>query len=608
MAKKREILQEYKKKASDYQYALESSLETYDATQEKIVPFKLFKKQKEFFRNLCNYPKNITIKNRQAGVTTVSCAYAALSMVFSSTKAPEYIISIAHNQEKAKKNLGQIREFIKQLQPERFFGTKNRFTLNSQTYIELPNGSSAQAIANSEDAGRGGTPTFILLDEAAFIEGGKDAYTAIVNSQVTGGRLVMLSTPNGLDEVYYETYANAQANNNDYKISYFTWYEDPRFNKDLKWIKTDDIIDYIKKDDSNKFENVIDDTERKQTPSELMRKGYKPWSTWFEKQCRANNLDKRKIAQELQCTFIGSGDNVVDSDIIQQQEYENVLDPIAKEEDGNLWIWEHPVKDKKYIAALDVSLGTSEDYTGFCIIDFDDFKQVLEYKGKIKPDDAATLIDKYSRMYNAYTTLDITGGWGISTYRRLIDYKFPLRLLHYEEDMLDSNGLVTENSVAGLNFQKKNNRTKIVEAMETAMRNGFIVRSTRLIDEMKKFVFDDNGRPDHIRGAHDDVLMAVSMCLFIAETRFKRLEANKESTQFMLNNWRLETAPINRVETNQEASTPYMDPFKIGGDDDDDLLEQMGIKNANNIKNTQKYNWLLRDPRGGISNKRKHKK
>ena len=43
----------------------------------------------------------------------------------------------------------------------------------------------------------------------------------------------------------------------------------------------------------------------------------------------------------------------------------------------------------KYIMGIDVSRGDSEDFTTFCIIDFDEREQVLEYLGKIPPDVAA---------------------------------------------------------------------------------------------------------------------------------------------------------------------------------------------------------------------------
>ena len=60
-----------------------------------------------------------------------------------------------------------------------------------------------------------------------------------------------------------------------------------------------------------------------------------------------------------------------------------VEEPKEKYASGQLWVWEEPVKDHKYIMGIDVSRGDSEDFTSIIIIDFDERKQVLEYLGKI---------------------------------------------------------------------------------------------------------------------------------------------------------------------------------------------------------------------------------
>jgi len=36
----------------------------------------------------------------------------------------------------------------------------------------------------------------------------------------------------------------------------------------------------------------------------------------------------------------------------------------------------------------------------------------------------------------------------------------------------------------------------------------------RLVAELKKFIYK-NGRPDHMKGSHDDLIMALGMCLFV---------------------------------------------------------------------------------------------
>ena len=164
----------------------------------------------------------------------------------------------------------------------------------------------------------------------------------------------------------------------------------------------------------------------------------------------------------------------------------------------------------------DVSRGDSEDATGFCIIDYDTFEQVVEYHGKIPPDIAALLIEKYSKMYNALTTFDITGGMGIATTAKLKEMNFPKKLLHYD-NLNDDNHffMPTDDMIPGINFASKNRRSQIVAALEEAISRGdFKVKSQRLINELKKFIYK-NGKPDHQKGSNDDLIMSLGMCLFL---------------------------------------------------------------------------------------------
>jgi hypothetical protein len=63
----------------------------------------------------------------------------------------------------------------------------------------------------------------------------------------------------------------------------------------------------------------------------------------------------------------------------------------------------------------------------------------------------------------------------------------------------------------GGNFQK--NRNLIISELEKGIRmDTFKVRSLRSIAEMSTFVYI-NGRPDHMKGTHDDSIMSLSMAL-----------------------------------------------------------------------------------------------
>jgi hypothetical protein len=102
-----------------------------------------------------------------------------------------------------------------------------------------------KAVATSKDALRGYTPTILIFDEAAFIEADGDFWSACMASLSTGGKVIVVSTPNGYDPIYYEIYDQALRNMNDFKISEMFWYRDPRYTKDLYMVKTNDLVHFL---------------------------------------------------------------------------------------------------------------------------------------------------------------------------------------------------------------------------------------------------------------------------------------------------------------------------------------------------------------------------
>lgn len=586
---KRQLLLEYARCAKDPSYTIESYFETFDKTQEGFVPFKLFDKQKLLISNYEGNRFNLVLKYRQAGISTVTAAYAAVKTAFAISDNPERVLILANKQETAVEFLNKITGFIKQL-PD---WVNISFDKSSQKHVRLSNGSELKAVATSTDALRGYTPTIMILDEAAFIEGGQALWSACLAAIGTGGKAFLISTPNGLDEIYYEAYEGAVSGTNKFKITHLRWWQDPRFNKDLRLIKTNDMVNWIQKPAAEKDEHIIESAVdlHFDVIMKFIEDGYKPHSTWYENMCRDMNLNKRMINQELECAFIGSGDNVIEGEVLRKQEETNVTEPIFKDKewDNNVWVWKMPQKGHRYILALDVSRGDSEDATGMCIIDYDTFEQVLEYHGKIPPDIAAQLVDHYGRMYNALSTFDITGGMGIAATSKLKDMNYPKSLLHYDNINDDIYFIPPADAIPGINFASRNRRSQIVAALEEAVSRGdFKIRSERLIAELKKFIYK-NGKPDHMKGSHDDLIMALGMCLFVANTSFKKLHEADNMTKAMLDSWKIQTNTVqtrsnmlleDTIKSTPESGKVYNNPQEL-------------LSNNNNLQNTRDFSWLF---------------
>jgi hypothetical protein len=289
--------------------------------------------------------------------------------------------------------------------------------------------------------------------------------------------------------------------------------------------------------------------------------------------------DKRKVAQELECNFLGSGDNVFDSNLLKSITDNMVQEPSTKMMSGGLWIWKEPELGHKYIMGVDVSRGDSEDFSTFQIYDFDDREQVAEYLGKVPPDVLAEIAYKWGNMYKAFIVVDITGGMGVSTSRKLQE-------LGYKDLYVD--GVEFGNKwkydpkmdlkIPGINFNSK--RVQIIASFEEGLRHGLKIRSSRLLNEMNTFVYI-NGRPDHMKGQHDDLIMSLAMAVYVSDSSFSQLTKVSEQAKTMLESW--------TVQSYEKPQETYFNPSISNNN----FKRNVAYQNEPSKSDYEKYLWLF---------------
>ncbi len=534
-----EILKEYTECLLDPTYPIINYFKTKDLTQGGFVPFKLFKKQREIILDYETYRFNLVTKPRQAGISTTTQAYLAVKATFADKNKPETIVVIANKLSLAKKFIKGIKDFVNQMPRwvwgSEYYGTPEKeekdiwAAKNSQIELELPNGTQIIAVATSTDALRGYAPSYLVFDEAAFIDDGAELYAAAITSLSTGGHAILISTPNGYDPLYYKTYERSVKGENKYNVIEMRWYQDPRYNKDLRWLN---------ETDNNQIPEIEFTFESFQR---MIEQGYKPTSTWYENMCGELNNDKRRIAQELDVSFLGSGGNVIDDKYIVFQEENNVKEPkhiLGKDEE--IWIWEEPIEGHEYILVGDVAGGAGADYSVIQIIDFTTHEQVFEYRSKILADAFADIINEWGLKYNAYVIVDRVGVGQTTVLRLMNILKYPN--LHWDnpehKNLLDKrsiNAYSNDNRIAG--FAVGSDRLNMVAHLEMMVRtNGIIIRSKRTTSEMRTFIYRNN-KPDHMIGYNDDCLMSLAMGLWVLEHSFSKLKKAKAQTKAILDGW-----------------------------------------------------------------------
>lgn len=554
-------------------YFIERFLSTFDATRAREVPFRLFPRQRVFLETLGKVRNIVAIKPRQCGITTLTSAWATAACVFAERDAPETILCVGNKLDLANQLIEKIRAFLVQV-PRQFWGDeyyspnpedpknlKSIFVKDSKSELKLFNGCRIVARSSGENAARGiSAVSILILDEAAFIENGKSVYATCAATMASNpnSKTVMVSTPNGHDELYYETYKQAIAHENNFTYVNFRWYQDPRYNKNLYWTKKGkDGKKLIDKDPTVSQEGAIEYNEERW--DKLIKDGWTPLSNWYTDMCMQFNNDKRKINQELNVSFEGSANNVVDPEFIDMQNTLNVREPLEDLKDPlneEAWFWKAPIDGHRYILSCDPSRGISADRTAIEVIDIDGrdengmpiIEQVMEYLGKKLGDDIGGMLYQYGKLYNnAYIVVDVTGGSGDSAILSLLNMGY--KKLYYEDNSQKTYTLQNRSDqpmkvmdkLPGFHFQ--GTRYAVLSHFAGMVRNNeFKIRSVRVTNELDTWIFEgETGRMNHQDGAHDDTICSLAMGLFVMKYTYNRLEAEKKKDgailkAFMSNN------------------------------------------------------------------------
>lgn len=604
-------------------YMIQNYLKTYDATQRKEVPFNLFPRQQDLCITLGNANNVVTTKARQMGITTTTGAFIACEMCLADKESPLTMLCIGNTLDLAQQMLVKVRDFVMQF-PLWMWGDefmdigenpleppKNKniiFKTCNSKEIVFKNGCKVVARSSGPDASRGvGGVTFLCFDEAAFIENGKDVYASALPTVSTGGHIIMISTPNGKDMLYYETCRQAKLKGtkdwNNFELVEMKWYQDPRYNKFLEWTKKDEetgeiIIkqeEYLDKQgnvkyDNNHWEKMIED-------------GWSPRSPWYIKMCQQFNNDSQKIAQELDVSFLGSASNVVEPEFIEMQQKLNQRDPLYTDpmvEDT--WIWKEPINGHRYLMAIDCSRGDAADRTAIEILDMDGIdddgtpclEQVLEYHGKMTGDVIGELAYKYGMMYGeAFCVVDCIGGTGDACILMLM--RLGYKNLYYDDPELktytmqrDASSLKVTNDGKLPGFHSGSVRFQMLTGFANMVKTNQIkIRSKRVIAELDTWIYKGTAaRIDHQDGCHDDTLTCLSMGTFVMNFSIKKLQQAAAKDKIILKAWTTSASLPNSNVVIKKSTEITIEPIK---------KYSMPFYKSNNTQTlANSYRWLIK--------------
>ena len=218
--------------------------------------------------------------------------------------------------------------------------------------LELENGSKILASSTSASAVRGGSYNIIFLDEFAYVPANvaeqffSSVYPTISSGQTS--KVIIVSTPHGMN-MFYKMWVDAEEGRNTYVPIEVHWSEVP--GRDAKW----------------KEETI-------------------------------KNTSESQFNTEFECEFLGSIDTLITPAKLRTLTYRAPM-----KSNAGLDQYETPVEKHTYMMSVDVSRGTSKDYSAFTVIDISQipYKLVAKYRdNEVKPLLFPSKIYDVARAYN----------------------------------------------------------------------------------------------------------------------------------------------------------------------------------------------------------------
>ena len=428
-----------------------------------LIPFKTFPFQDDCVEDFNDNRFNIILKSRQLGLSTLVAAYAVWQACFYKDKN---ILIIATKLAVAQNFIRKVKTYLKSMPNWLLVPT---IVANNKQQVEFSNGSQIKAVPTSEDAGRSEALSLLIVDEAAFVRNFDELWMGLYPTLSTGGRAILLSTPNGVGGQYHEIYTKSIRKENEFNSIKLMWDVHPE------------------RDDS-----------------------------WFNKETK--NMSQKQVAQELLCDFASSGDTFLTAEVLEKIRIMST-GPIEKSgPSNNVWYWNYPIEGVNYVLSADVARGDSGDYSTFHIINTKDMTVDVEFKGKIPPDHFATLIYDIARRYNQAIVCPENNAYGYSVLSKLSDLAYKNIYFNSEKEKYaylygEGNNI----GKAGFNTNKES-REKILANFEEMLRNGRILsKSSRLYSELKTFVW--NGKKiAAMKGYNDDLVMSLAIGSWLSES------------------------------------------------------------------------------------------
>ena len=514
------------------------------------------------------------LASRQHGKTTTALFYMLHAMIFYPKLEIQYITL---DSKRANDAIKRMKEMLAQLPTWLQIPFKGKS--EKVTYIELENGSkmSASYVSGAIDPdtlGRGLSSPIIWIDEIAFVRSAEIVWgsaqpvisAARVNAIKNGypSLILFTSTTNGAGEnFFYKTWSRG-------------WSSDLIF-KDNSIKLIDDYQNFIDSDpEKNNFVNI------KLHWSETNKD-----EKWYQQQVKELNFDRRRIAQELDCVFLGSSNAVFPDEVLEVFKPKQETSELSMSYGEKFRLYADLDASRTYLLGVDTaaSTGAKSDYCAMVLTDAQTGEEVGSWHGKFSVVKRfAVVIKSLIRGLNALHSLDDDNlivivernSFGLGVVEDLIyddeDFDYASYLYYFTQANGDRiPGFQTNAKSRDMMFNLL--LSNINEIPERAV-------SSLLQEELRNLEQKNSGRFEATTGAHDDAIMAYNFTLYVRQEMIK--------AGIIVEEGRVAALDGKRINAYLDATMSTASPGIVMSNERGETLEIINHDYENEVKRLQK--------------------
>lgn len=189
---------------------------TWIRTSGSVKPFQPFDIQKKLINSICSHQYTIVLKSRQVGASETVCSY----LLCRALTEPGFAAVVFS---KTATDSGALGKRIR-AQAASIEDSSIEFTTESNSELSFKGLGTIYFLPATPRAARGiPSVSVVVLDEAAFLDGADEIYTAAQPTMATLGdksKLILLSTPNGMGNMFANLWHGEDDGWNRFKIHY----------------------------------------------------------------------------------------------------------------------------------------------------------------------------------------------------------------------------------------------------------------------------------------------------------------------------------------------------------------------------------------------------